>query len=150
MTIGGRTVTGNDRSGVEDPAVGEHFADAPVGTPGDLDQACEAAAAAGPSWSALGEDERRAALMACGTALAARADEVARLLTGEQGKPLRDARAEIALAARWFADTAEVSPTTPATLLMGELLGAVLPPGVLNTVNGGLELGPALAVLRQL
>jgi acyl-CoA reductase-like NAD-dependent aldehyde dehydrogenase len=201
MTIAGRSVDSAKRLPVEDPASATVFAEAPLCTRATLDAAVEAAAIAQPDWARRPEQERRDALLACGAALAARAGEVARLLTAEQGKPLRQAQAEVELAAEWFGHTAALSlrpealvdeaavratlhrvpvgtvaaiapfnypvilavtkvapallagnavvlkpsPLTPlATLRMGELLAAALPPGVLNTVTGGVEVGATL------
>jgi acyl-CoA reductase-like NAD-dependent aldehyde dehydrogenase len=109
MTIAGRPAGGRHWLPVEDPALGTEFADAPDCTEDELDAAVGAAAAAFPGWSALPEPDRREALIACGTALAGRAPEVAELLTREQGKPLPAALAETRLAADWFRHTAALS-----------------------------------------
>jgi acyl-CoA reductase-like NAD-dependent aldehyde dehydrogenase len=58
-----------------------------------------AARAAQPGWARAGWDARRAALEALADAIAARAEEFARLLTLEQGKPLDDRAAN--WPARW-------------------------------------------------
>lgn len=67
--------------------------------------ACDAAAAAA-IW-ATSEDNRREALRAAAAAVAARADELAAMLTAEQGKPLTEAAAEIKswiATFTWYAD----------------------------------------------
>ncbi|MFG1801848.1 aldehyde dehydrogenase family protein [Micromonospora carbonacea] len=96
---------------VVDPATGAVFASAPACTTAELDAAVAAAAAAAPGWAALPLDERRARLRACGAALADAAEEVAALLSREQGKPLAAARAEVDLSAGWFGHTADLPGT---------------------------------------
>ncbi|MGW5555941.1 aldehyde dehydrogenase family protein [Micromonospora sp. NPDC003944] len=109
MTIAGRSARSPERIPVENPATADAFAEAPRCTAAQLDDAVLGAAAAFDRWSRSDEDLRRAALLACGSVLTQAGDEVAELLTAEQGKPLRQARAEVALAADWFAHTAELS-----------------------------------------
>ena len=67
----------------------------------------EAAATAFRTWR-RDEAARRALLGACADAIKAHADELARVLTQEQGKPLAKAAAEIAGAAKWFTYTARL------------------------------------------
>src|SRR2546421_1867365 len=88
---------------VENPATGALFPHVPAYSLPELDAAVGAAAAAYPGWSRRPEGDRRAALLACGAAMAAHADDIAELLTREQGKPLRSPRAEGQLAVDWFA-----------------------------------------------
>ncbi|GIJ15180.1 aldehyde dehydrogenase family protein [Micromonospora gifhornensis] len=109
MTIAGRSAHSPDRMPVENPATTELFTEAPRCTATQLDDAVLGATAAFGHWSRTDADSRRAALLACGAALARAGDEVAELLTAEQGKPLRQARAEVTLAADWFGHTAELS-----------------------------------------
>ncbi|MFF1379798.1 aldehyde dehydrogenase family protein [Streptomyces sp. NPDC058308] len=93
---------------VENPALGEAFAQAPGCTPEQLDGVIDDAARAFPGWAATPLDARRERLLACHRALLAAVEPVAGLLTREQGKPLRHARAEVRLAADWFAHTARL------------------------------------------
>ncbi|MFI1919616.1 aldehyde dehydrogenase family protein [Nocardia sp. NPDC020380] len=106
MTIGGRVAAVVDTFPVENPADAEVFAAAPAATVEQVDAAVTAARTAHPRWAALPIDGRRAHLRKCGAALSAAADEIAALLTREQGKPLVKARAEVELSATWFSDTA--------------------------------------------
>jgi acyl-CoA reductase-like NAD-dependent aldehyde dehydrogenase len=88
------------------PATGQVFAQAPDCTRAQLDAAVAAAADAFPQWRADAAG-RRSALAAAAAALRAAVDELAPLLTREQGKPLREARGEIERAAQrfgWFAE----------------------------------------------
>src|ERR671935_265605 len=66
--------------------------------------AIEAAAAAFPAWSKTPGHKRAHILMHAAACVRERLDEVARLLTSEQGKPIRDARIE----AERFADNVEM------------------------------------------
>jgi succinate-semialdehyde dehydrogenase/glutarate-semialdehyde dehydrogenase len=66
-----------------------------------------AAAAALPAWRARTAADRGKLVRAIGEQLLARTDELARLLTSEQGKPLAEARNEIVFSAsffEWFAE----------------------------------------------
>jgi NAD-dependent aldehyde dehydrogenases len=62
---------------------------------GDANSAVARARAAFPAWRALTLDERKAALRACRDRLAARQEDLARLISREMGKPLRESRLEL-------------------------------------------------------
>jgi betaine-aldehyde dehydrogenase len=66
----------------------EVMATVPEGTAADVDAAVTAAAAAFPEWSAMPVEERAKTLGRVQDALAARSDEIARLVTQEVGMPL--------------------------------------------------------------
>jgi succinate-semialdehyde dehydrogenase/glutarate-semialdehyde dehydrogenase len=69
--------------------------------------AIAAAAEALPAWRARTAADRGKLVRAIGEVMLARADELARVLTGEQGKPLAEARGEIVFGAsffEWFAE----------------------------------------------
>jgi phenylacetaldehyde dehydrogenase len=87
-----------------DPATGEAVGQAPVHTVQDLEQAIAAATAAQPAWAALGHDARSAALLKAADAVERSAEELARLLSREQGKPLNgpNARFEVGACAAWL------------------------------------------------
>jgi acyl-CoA reductase-like NAD-dependent aldehyde dehydrogenase len=106
MTIGGQSVSAPETFGVVDPATGQVHAQAPDCSPEQLDQAMAAAAGAYRDWR-RDEQGRRKALHEAADLLMARAGELAPILTGEQGKPLRDATHEVIGTAIWlkyFAD----------------------------------------------
>ena len=86
---------------VVNPATAHAFAQVPDCRPRELDAAFAAAAAAYPGW-ASDETARRAALAETADALAAAAQEIAPVLTAEQGKPLAQAVAEVNGASAWF------------------------------------------------
>lgn len=88
MTIGGRQVAGTDTFAVFNPATGAVIGAVANATLDDLDRAVATAKASFPAWSALPDEERKAAVGALAAALEARAGELAALVTQEQGKPL--------------------------------------------------------------
>lgn len=96
MLIGGALVAGTQSMEVINPATGAGFTKVPRGTLADADAAIAAAKAAQPAWGARPIAERRLGLVALADAIAARAEELARLITLEQGKPLAEAAGEVA------------------------------------------------------
>ena len=95
--------TGETRT-ILDPATGTVVGEAPVHTVADLEVAIEAAVAAQPAWAGLGHDARSAALLKAADAVERSAEELARLLSREQGKPLNGpgARFEVGACAAWL------------------------------------------------
>lgn len=87
-----------------DPATGEVVGRAPEHTLEDPEQAISATAAAQPAWAAAGHEARSAALLAAADAVERNAEELARLLSREQGKPLNgpNARFEVGACAAWL------------------------------------------------
>ncbi|SFU15908.1 aldehyde dehydrogenase family protein [Sedimentitalea nanhaiensis] len=67
-----------------------------------LDTALEAARQAQPLWWAAGIQKRHDVLMAIGTELMARAEEIGRLLSREEGKPLAEGKGEVYRAGQFF------------------------------------------------
>ncbi len=96
--IGGRSVDsrrpGSTRE-IKNPANGSVVGVVPEGTAEDVDAAVEAAAAAFPAWWATPAAARGKVLQAAAEAIVERVDELARLLTAEQGKPMVEARMEV-------------------------------------------------------
>ena len=95
LLINGRLVDGASTFDVINPATEQVLAACPRADLNQLNQAVAAAKAAFPAWSAKPIEERRRLLMKLADALAARSDEIARILTQEQGKPLAMARYEL-------------------------------------------------------
>ena len=108
MTIDGQPTTSDATFGVINPATGEVFDQAPECSRSELDGAMEAAKRAFASSWRDDEARRREVLTACAAALEAGADELAGILTREQGKPLAKAAGEIKSAAKWFQYTAKL------------------------------------------
>jgi len=101
-----------------DPATGEAVGQAPVHTAEDLEAAIAAATAAQPAWAGLGHDARSAALLRAADAVERSAEELARLLSREQGKPLNgpNARFEVGACAAWLR-VAATTPLDPETVV---------------------------------
>jgi acyl-CoA reductase-like NAD-dependent aldehyde dehydrogenase len=95
LIINGRAVPGALTMDVINPATGETLTTCPRADAKQLDMAIQAAKTAFPAWSKLSVTARRAKIMAIADGVEARMDELARLLTAEQGKPLREAMGEI-------------------------------------------------------
>ena len=124
---------------VLNPATGEVAGEAPNATAADLDRAVAAARAAQPGWAALPDEERAEACRAIAAMLEANAEELARLLTLEQGKPLNGlgSRWELGGAAAWAGYTAGLS--LPVEVLQDDNAGRVelhrKPVGVVGSIT---------------
>ncbi|AZG10550.1 aldehyde dehydrogenase family protein [Pigmentiphaga sp. H8] len=197
-TIDGKPESSGAHFDVVNPSTGQPFARCPDASRAQLDSAVAAARRAFVPWRELSFAQRREYLLKLGQALKESIEELAPLLTSEQGKPLARAREELNRAVAQFdllsrieikpevfrddaqgrtelhyrplgvvgaitpwnvpivlavpkitqalyvGDTVVVkpSPYTPLTTLkLGELAQRVLPPGVLNVVAGGNDLG---------
>jgi acyl-CoA reductase-like NAD-dependent aldehyde dehydrogenase len=92
---------------VRDPATGELVATTYQAGPAELDRATEAAVEAFGKTRRLASYERRDALAHVADCIARDADELSELLTRESGKPIRDAKGEVARAALTFRTAAE-------------------------------------------
>ncbi len=90
-----RTVATTDCVAVTNPATGELLDQTPLSTPSDVDAAVRAAAAAFPSWRRTPPGERIQYLFALKALLDQHIDELARIITTENGKTLAEAKAEI-------------------------------------------------------
>jgi acyl-CoA reductase-like NAD-dependent aldehyde dehydrogenase len=97
MFVGGRfrESSGSDQLEVRDPATGEVVGTTPAGTPADIDAAVGAAHEAFPGWWDTAAARRGEALHEATTHARDHLEELARQLTPEQGKPLREAGLEI-------------------------------------------------------
>jgi aldehyde dehydrogenase (NAD+) len=94
LYVGGEWVpaTGSDVIEVVNPATEQVIATVPAASTGDADRAVSAARAAFPSWSQLSVDERVDYVERIATAMAERAEEIAALVSSEQGMPMANAR----------------------------------------------------------
>lgn len=84
------------------PATSQPNPEVPVSTQEDLDRAVTAARDAFNKWSKTSFDERRAALNAYADAIDTNAEEFAKTLTMEQGKPLAQSSTEVGMASTWI------------------------------------------------
>jgi acyl-CoA reductase-like NAD-dependent aldehyde dehydrogenase len=92
------------------PATGEVLASYPIDDQAAVDAAVSRAREAAEWWAGLGFDGRRQRLGAWRRVLARRAEELARLMTRENGKPKGDAVLEIMLAVEHLAWAAKAAP----------------------------------------
>ncbi|MFI6394488.1 NAD-dependent succinate-semialdehyde dehydrogenase [Nonomuraea sp. NPDC050540] len=111
LHIGGRSTPAADggRFDVTDPATGEVIASVADATPADALTAVSAAADAAESWSATTPRYRSEVLRQAFELMSEQADDLATLISRENGKALPDALAEVAYAAeffRWYAEEA--------------------------------------------
>lgn len=95
MLINGALVDGASQLDVVNPATGQPFATVARADEVQLEQAIAAAKAALPGWAALGYEARGALLSQLADAIEAQKDDFAKLLTMEQGKPLKQAIGEV-------------------------------------------------------
>jgi succinate-semialdehyde dehydrogenase/glutarate-semialdehyde dehydrogenase len=94
---------------VNNPATDETIATVPDGGAVETRRAIEAAGRAFPAWRARSADERARVLRRWYELMLANQEDLARLMTSEQGKPLSESRGEIVYAAsfiEWFAEEA--------------------------------------------
>ncbi|MFT3873582.1 MAG: NAD-dependent succinate-semialdehyde dehydrogenase [Nocardioides sp.] len=111
LYLGGKWVAAQDngRFDVLDPSNGAVLATVADGTPADAIAAVDAAEAAAESWAATSPRERSEVLRRAFELMTLHAEDLARLVTLENGKALPDARGEVAYAAeffRWYAEEA--------------------------------------------
>lgn len=94
---------------VSDPATGTVFAHVPDSGAGDARSAADAAHAAFPAWRARSARERAQLLKRWHALIVARHEDLGRLISREQGKPLHEGCGEVLYAAsyvEWFAEEA--------------------------------------------
>jgi succinate-semialdehyde dehydrogenase/glutarate-semialdehyde dehydrogenase len=97
------------RFDVADPATDTVFASVPDSGEEDARAALDAAHAAFPAWRAVPAKQRAQVLKRWNDLIVAHQDDLGRLISREQGKPLAEGRGEVAYAAsyvEWFAEEA--------------------------------------------
>ncbi len=108
--INGQWVAGASRFDITDPATGAVLANVANLGPLEAEQAIAAANAAWPAWKAKTAKERSIILRKWYDLLMANQDDLGRIMTAEQGKPLAEAKGEVAYGAsfvEWFAEEAK-------------------------------------------
>ena len=144
---------------VENPASGETIAILPNMGADETREAIDAANAALPGWRALTGKERSAKLRRWFDLMMENQEDLARILTAEMGKPLAEARGEIAYGAsfiEWFAEEAKriYGDTIPGhqadkrIVVIKQPIGVVAAVTPWNFPNAMItrKIGPALAV----
>jgi len=141
------------------PSSGEPFATVAMGDWGDVDAAVAAAQAAWPTWAAMSAFERAEWCLAVAAAIGRRAEELARALTQDQGKPLvAEAYDEVSELAAYFTMAAEdakrLAGEIPPSVSAGRrVLSTRVPLGVIGVISpwnwpytmGAEVFAPALA-----
>ncbi len=108
--INGAWIKAKNTLAVINPATGEELGSVPKLTCDDVRVAISAADAALPAWRGMLAKERAVILRRWHGLMLANADDLARIITLEQGKPLPEARGEVVYAAgflEWFAEEAK-------------------------------------------
>ena len=118
--IGGEWLAGSWRFDVVDPATGAKLVDVANLGAVQAEAAVAAANAAWPGWSRKTAKQRADILMKWFALLHQNADDLARIMTAEQGKPLAEAKGEVGYGAsflEWFAEEAKrvYGETIPST-----------------------------------
>ena len=156
--VNGEWVGGAASFAVTDPATGRELARVPNLGRAEADAAIAAAANALNAWRSKPAKERAAVLVRWQQLLVKHADDLARLMTAEQGKPLAEARGEVIYGASfldWFAEEGkrvygETIPTTDPTkryLVLKQAMGvcAAITPWNFPLAMITRKVAPALA-----
>lgn len=125
---------------VTNPATGDTLGTMPDGSAEDAIRAIDAADAAFADWSTTTAYERAEILMTAWTLMRERAEELAALMTAEQGKPLRASAAEVGYGAdfiRWFAEEARrlTGEWIPSARANQRFLSVQAPVGVVAAIT---------------
>ncbi len=128
------------RFSVSNPATGELLGEVPRMGGAETVRAVDAANAALPAWRSLLARERAAILQRWYHLILANADDLARMMTLEQGKPLIEAKGEVVYAAsfiEWFAEEAKrlYGDTLPTTGVDRRLMVIRQPIGVCAAIT---------------
>jgi succinate-semialdehyde dehydrogenase/glutarate-semialdehyde dehydrogenase len=143
---------------VRDPATGERLCEVADFDAADTTRAIEAASRALPAWRQKTAKERAQIMRRWFDLLMANQEDLARLMTAEQGKPLAETRGEVAYGAsfiEWFAEEGkrvygDIIPTTQAgrrVLVLKEPIGVVAAITPWNFPNAMItrKVAPAIA-----
>lgn len=201
LPVNGDLLASENSFDVINPATGKAFARCPLASADQIDFAIESAQKAFPAWAAMPLTEKRKLFMECAAKIKERGEEIARILTMEQGKTLPNSMGEIAgtcgtlmktttmdipedmiedtdqrtvkviykplgvvgaiapfnfpltlaswkiAPALWAGNTMVLKPspdTSLSTLMLGEIMAEILPPGVLNIITGFEQEGQQL------
>ncbi len=158
--IGGEWVAAREGAtlAVRNPATDALLAEVPACGADETRAAIAAASAALPAWRALAAADRCRPLRRLAELMVAEQDRLAALMTAEQGKPLAEARGEVAYAAsfiewaaeegrRIYGETIPASTPDKRLLVLRQALGVA---GIITPFNFpaamiARKLGPALA-----
>ncbi len=149
---------GGETIDVNNPATGEVFGTIPRMSGAETRRAIEAAGAAYPAWRATTAKERAHILRRLYDLMMANQDDLAVLMTAEQGKPMAESRGEVAYSAafiEWFAEEGKrtYGDVIPQTMADRRIIVTMEPVGVVATITPWnfpsamitRKVGPALA-----
>jgi succinate-semialdehyde dehydrogenase/glutarate-semialdehyde dehydrogenase len=125
---------------VVNPATGETLGTVPMCGAAETQRAIAAAEVAQRAWAQVSAKERAQVLRKLNDLMLANQDDLALIMTSEQGKPLAEAKGEIAYAAsfiEWFADEARrvYGDTIPATSGDKRIIAIKQPVGVTAAIT---------------
>jgi acyl-CoA reductase-like NAD-dependent aldehyde dehydrogenase len=125
LIIGGEKVLTSEYLEIRDPGNGELVGECPVATKADLDRAVISAREAFKSWGKASNEERKAAVNRIADKIHEHMEELAELLTREQGKPLNGmgSRFELHGAEAWARHTGTLE--LPVEVLSNDETGRV-------------------------
>ena len=138
--IDGEWITSPKTFPVFDPATGSKLADVPDLSADDARRAIDAAYKAFPAWAAKPAKERAQILRRWFELIIAETEPLAQLMTAEQGKPLTEARGEVAYGAsfvEWFAEEGKraYGHTIPTTVASRRYVTIKQPIGVCAAIT---------------
>ncbi|MBU2979893.1 NAD-dependent succinate-semialdehyde dehydrogenase [Alteromonas sp. C1M14] len=138
--INGSWVTKPSTFAVTNPLNGEHIADVSDCDENDAASAIEAAKQAFPAWAAMPAIERSKLLKRWYALIIEHQDELGKILTLEQGKPLKEAVGEIGYGAsfiEWFAEEARrlYGDTIPSASPNKRIVVIKQPVGVVTSIT---------------
>ena len=150
LFIGGEWVTTAATLPVVDPSTGTVLTEVADATPQEASAALDAAAEAQASWAATAPRERSEILTRAFDLLMAERDRLALIMTLEMGKPLAEAKGEVAYAAeffRWFAEEAVRIDGGYRFLVAKQPVGPciLITPWNFPMAMGTRKIGPAIA-----
>ncbi|WP_343592606.1 NAD-dependent succinate-semialdehyde dehydrogenase [Paracidovorax wautersii] len=138
--VDGRWISGERTIAVTNPATGAVIGQVPRLGQSETREAIAAANRAWPAWRARTAHERSALLARWHALILEHQDDLARIMTAEQGKPLAEARGEIGYAAsfiQWFAEEAKrvYGETVPAPIASQRIVVVKEPVGVCAAIT---------------
>lgn len=149
---------GGETLEIRNPATGDIVGVVANGAEQDVKTAVAAAAEAFPAWSRRTAEERADALYAFKELIEKNADHLASLITSEMGKPLKEAKTEVAFAAGLLRFAAENTRRLEGDIIPGsrpgeKILIEKIPHGVIGGISAwnfplalfARKVGPALA-----
>jgi succinate-semialdehyde dehydrogenase/glutarate-semialdehyde dehydrogenase len=138
--VNGAWVGAATRFAVTNPSTGETIAQLPNQTPADASAAVDAAADAFPAWAKKTAKERATLMRKWFDLMMANQEDLAAIMTAEQGKPLAESRGEIAYGAsfiEWFAEEGKriYGDVIPANVPGRQIIVLKQPIGVVSAIT---------------